>query len=407
MFNLLSNAFKYTPDYGTIAVKIEEKDSVENLPQGSAENFFLIKISDSGIGIPKEAHSKIFKPFQQVKNNKPIGSTGTGIGLSLTRELIGLHNGYISLESEVNVGSSFTVHLPVYKSNPHSEPTDDRNVSGADLIEEVTGGFEELETNPAGGNPVAKPLVLIVEDNKELRTFLSGELQKNYRVLEAENGQEGLKTAINKIPDLVISDVMMNVMDGIELCKNLKSDEHTSHIPVILLTARYSEEIKQSSFDIGADDYITKPFNISLLQSRISNLINQRRKLRKLFGSNGNIDYSEITTNKVDSRFLEKLNTIIEENIDNPDFNPVSLASDMAMSKMQLYRKVSALTNQTVYNYIRTLRLNKAAKLLLSTDLQIAEVAYHVGFTEASNFTKCFSKQFNQTPSQFVRAHSK
>jgi AraC-like DNA-binding protein len=196
-------------------------------------------------------------------------------------------------------------------------------------------------------------------------------------------------------------------MDGIEMCKLLKDDIRTSHIPVILLTARHSEEIKQNSFEIGVDAFITKPFNTSLLQTRIKSLIEQRRNLRKLFGHGIDFDFSTIATNKTDAKFIDKLNTSIEENIDNPDFSPMALASEMAMSKMQLYRKVAAMTNQTVFNYIRTIRMHKAAQLLISTDMQIAEVAYSVGFSEASNFTKTFSKHFNMTPSVFIKEQKK
>ena len=213
--------------------------------------------------------------------------------------------------------------------------------------------------------------------------------------------------ASNKIPDLIVSDIMMDKIDGIELCGKLKVDERTSHIPIILLTARHSEDIKLDSYEIGADDYITKPFNTNLLRSRIKNLIEQRRKLRTLFGKGINFDSSAITTNKIDSQFVEKLIQDIEKNIENPDFDPSMLASNMAMSRMQLYRKVAALTNQTVYNLIRTIRLNKAAQFLITTDMQISAIALSVGYTEPSNFTKCFMRQFNQTPSQFVRSNRK
>lgn len=405
LFNLLSNAFKYTPDFGTIAVKIGEKAPFELKGKKIEEKYFEIRISDSGIGIPREALASIFKQFQQVKNNKPIGSAGSGIGLSLTKELVNLHRGNISVDSEVNAGTVFTVQLPVYKTLPQPEPEAGQlspgNTDYAENADEV-----KMSDNAESNNPGSRPLVLIVEDNVELRTFLGEELQDRYQTMEAINGQDGLKTAINKMPDLVITDVMMDKMNGIDLCKKLKSDQRTSHIPVILLTARYSEEMRQNSYEIGADDYITKPFNLSLLRTRIQNLIEQRRNLRKLFGSGHISDFSEIVTNKTDSQFFVKLNQVIEKNVDNANFSPVSLASDMAMSKMQLYRKVSALTNQTVYNYIRTYRMNKAAKLLLTTDMQISEVAMNVGYTEPSNFTKCFNRQFHQTPSQFVRTNT-
>jgi len=407
LFNLLSNAFKYTGDYGTIALKLNEKEPSEMPLSGLSERYLEIKLSDSGLGIPQESINKIFKPFHQVNKNKPIGTSGTGIGLSLTKELVELHKGFITLDSEVDKGSIFTVYLPLYRNNPQIEAEiNDKDYSGEFAKEEVNEVVRK-DKNVNINTAVSKPLLLIVEDNADLRSFLREELNNGFRIVEASNGQDGLAQAIQIIPDLIISDIMMERMDGVELCRQLKTDEHTSHIPIILLTARHSEDIKFSSYETGADDYITKPFNTVLLQSRIRNLIDQRRKLRALFGKENHFDATSTVTNKIDSKFLEKLNQIVEKNMDNPEFDPVMLASDMFMSKMQLYRKVAALTNQTVYNYIRTIRLNKASQLLLTTDMQISEIAFLVGYTEPSNFTKCFIRQFNQTPSQFVRANQK
>jgi len=409
MFNLISNAFKYTPDFGTISLKLDVKDALSVPLQGLADKYLEIKLSDSGIGIPKDSISKIFDPFQQVYKNKPIGSTGTGIGLSLTKELVENHKGFILIGSEVDKGSVFTIYLPIFESEPNNESDINKKdeITTSEMNLEKSAETTEDDKKDEVKFSAIKPLILIVEDNSDLRKLLHNELQLRYRVIETANGQEGLKEAISRIPDLIVSDVMMHKMDGIELCRKLKNNERTSHIPVILLTARHSEEIIQNSYDIGADDYITKPFNMSILKTRINNLIEQRRKLRKLFSKGIDFDYSEIVTNKLDSQFLEKLNKIIEKNIDNPDFSPPSLASDMAMSKMQLYRKASALANQTVYNYIRTMRMKKAAKLLLTTDMQIAEVALSVGYTEPSNFTKCFKREFNQSPSNFVKTNRK
>jgi DNA-binding response OmpR family regulator len=376
--------------------------------QGLTGKYLEIRLSDSGIGIPKDSIAKLFNPFQQVYKNKPIGSGATGIGLSLTKELVNLHQGFITVDSEVTKGSTFTVYLPIYENKPQSDtPINNEKENSAALVNEKL-----IESTKQNGSsqvkiPVSKPLVLIVEDDQDLRSFLNSELQKSYQIIESSNGQDGLEEAINKIPDLIVSDIMMEKMDGVELCRKLKMDERTSHIPVILLTARHSEDIKLDSYEMGADDYITKPFNIALLITRIKNLIEQRRKLRSLFSKANNFDPSVIATNKIDSQFLEKLNQIVDKNMDNPDFDPPKLASEMAMSRMQLYRKVAALTNQTVHNYVRTIRLNKAAQLLITTDMQIAEIALAVGYTEPSNFTKCFIKQFDQNPRQFARSNRK
>jgi signal transduction histidine kinase/ligand-binding sensor domain-containing protein/DNA-binding response OmpR family regulator len=407
LFNLLSNAFKYTGNYGTIAVRLSEKKSAEMSLGGLTGRYLEIKLSDSGTGIPKDSLDSLFKPFHQIDGNKPIDSRGTGIGLSLTKELVELHKGFILVDSKVDRGSVFTVYLPVYENHPQRAREIDDMASSKEKIRAEMHETKEQKENVSTSGTVSKPLLLIVEDDSDLRSFLRDELENNYRIVESVNGQEGLDRAILTVPDLIISDIMMEKMDGVELCRHLKTDERTSHIPIILLTAKHSEDVKLHGYETGADDYITKPFHTALLHSRIKNLIEQRRMLRALFGKDNLFDHKIVTTNKFDSKFFEKLSQIIEENIDNPAFNPVMLASDMAMSKMQLYRKVAALTNKTVYDYIRTLRLNKAAHLLLTTDLKILDIALSVGYTEPSNFTKCFIRQFNQTPSQFVRANQK
>ena len=407
LFNLLSNAFKYTPDYGSIALKLNLKDPTMMPYQGLTESYLEIKVTDSGFGIPKELKEKLFHPFQKLNTNKPIDSATTGIGLALTKELISLHKGYISVESEENKGSIFTVYLPIYECNPqpHQQRSTESKVDIQTRVNEdiYTSEIVESDTKPSG----LKPLILIVEDDPDLRAFLKSELQDLYRVVESGNGQDGLRQAITKIPDLIISDIMMDKINGVELCNKIKLDERTSHIPVILLTARHSEEIKIMGYKIGADDYITKPFNIALLNTRIRNLIEQRRKLRKNFGTGNNFNLYSTAVNNIDSQFMDKLNQVIEKNIANPNFNPTMLSSAMALSRMQLYRKVSALTNQTVYNLIRSIRLNRAAQLLVTTDMQIAEIALSVGFSEPSNFTKSFTRLFKKTPSQFARLNRK
>jgi len=408
LFNLLSNAFKYTSNFGTISLSLEKKRSSEVPFKGSNKKYLEIKLTDTGFGIPKDSIDKIFDPFHQINNNRPIGSAATGIGLSLTKELIILHNGIITVESELNKGSCFTVYLPIFESNPQNNPETEINKKpNAELTEIENIATIEQANISEKSNHISKPMVLIVEDNYDLRTFIKGELLNSFRIIEAADGIEGFEQAIQKTPDLIVSDIMMDKMDGIDLCKKIKLDERTSHIPIILLTARHSNDIKLSSFEIGADDYITKPFNTHLLHTRINNLIDQRRKLRTLFNKGNNLDFSAISTNNTDIQFLEKLKQEIEKNLTDSDFDPAILASNMAMSRMQLYRKVSALTNQTVYNLIRTIRLNTAAQLLISSDMQISEISEKVGFTEASNFTKSFLKQFNQTPSQFVRSNRK
>lgn len=407
IFNLLSNAFKYTENDGNISLSINiHKDTGQNLRDNNID-YVQIKIKDSGVGISKNSINTIFQRFHNSENIKPIDSASTGIGLSLAKELIDLHMGTIEVESEENIGSTFTICLPVYKKIPHANAESNQiseNLSDNIELVENNNDPEEVHLEVSKGQ---KPIVLIVEDNPDLRNFLFNELKDNFDILQCANGKEGFNTAIQKIPDLIVSDIMMEKMDGVTMCKQLKSDEKTSHVPVILLTARHADNMKLDSYQIGADDYITKPFNIDILKTRINNLINQRRKLRAKFSLGIDNVHTIDPSNTLDSRFIEKLNKVINENIDSTELNPTFLASKMAMSRMQLYRKVTALTDNTVSNYIRTIRLNRSVQLLLTTDLQIAEIATKVGFTEPSNFTKSFSKHFNQTPSQFINTNKK
>lgn len=402
LFNLLSNAFKYTNDDGSISVILNKKGAHE-IPHASstADSYLEIKITDTGFGIPKDSLDKLFKPFQQVNTNKPIGSGATGIGLSLTKDLIELHKGIIQVDSEVGKGSTFTIYLPVYKNDPSKMPATDTEELQDETVLEENEGFAE---NNERINKDAKPVILIVEDSSDLRAYLKSELKLNYKIIEADNGEKGLELAFRKIPDLIISDIMMPGMDGIELCNRLKKDIRTEQVPVILLTARHSEEARLSGLEMQADDYITKPFSIKILKLRIRNLVEQRRKFQPVPSNEVKEDTQESTMSKADAKFMAKLNQVIDRNLDNPNFDPVALAKEMLTSKMQLYRKVSSLTNQTVFNYIRTYRLNKAANLMASTDMQISEIAEAVGYTEASNFTKNFTQQFNQTPTQYVKA---
>lgn len=401
LFNLFSNAFKYTNNNGSISIQLAEKNCNEIPLEGLTDKFLEIKITDSGIGIPKEYIDKIFKPFQQVDTNKPIGSKATGIGLALTKEFVDMHKGVILVNSESGKGSTFTVYLPVYKNNPAGETETNSTPLPQNHAPEEFTFFAFGEGNTVAKAEEHKPLILVIEDNSDMRSFVINELQKSFQVLAADNGKEGLSLAIETVPDLVVSDIMMEKMDGIELCRQLKTDERTSHIPVILLTAHHADDVKLVGYETGADDYITKPFNVSLLISRIKNLIGQRRKLSKLFKKGYTRNQETVSHNKIDSQFLNRINSLIEVNIDKPEYDPEMLSSDMCMSKMQLYRKIAALTNETVYNYMKAIRLNKAADLLLTTDMQISEVSTSVGYTEPTNFTRSFTKQFNQTPTQF------
>ncbi len=406
LFNLFSNAFKYTENGGEIILSISKlsKDSKDLLEK--SDGWLLVKIKDSGIGIPKNTIKNIFERFQNLEENRPVDSASTGIGLSLAKELIDLHKGEITVESEENIGTTFCVYLPIYNTVPEVqeiEPLSDEDEHIHCLNESDEGKENQLEIN----SNEQKPIVIIAEDNEDLRGFLVNELQNLFEIHQCTNGEEGLNLTVQKIPDLVVTDIMMDKMDGITLCKKIKSDEKTSHIPVILLTAHHADKVKLDGFKIGADDYITKPFSTEILKCRINNLIKQRRRLRAKFSLGIDNDPSLAASNSLDSKFLKKFNNLIQVNMDNENIDSTYLASEMAMSRMQLYRKVKALTNHTVNNYVKTIRLNKAAQLLMTTDYQISEIAYKVGYSDPSNFTKNFSKHFNQSPTQFLISQKK
>jgi DNA-binding response OmpR family regulator len=246
------------------------------------------------------------------------------------------------------------------------------------------------------------PLILVVEDNRDLLYHLSCELFPFYRVTLATDGVEGLNKAIEEIPNLIISDIVMPGIDGIELCRKLKIDERTSHIPIILLTARSLEEHEIEGYKTGADDYITKPFSIPLLLSRINNLIDSRKKLRQKFGNGNDFSPRKVAVNSIDEMFFKKTMHIIEENLSDTGFGPTELTNKLGLSRAQLYRKIKALTNQSVADFIRTMKLNKAAGMLLENKYNINEVAHEVGFTEQSNFTRDFKQQFGQNPTNYI-----
>jgi DNA-binding response OmpR family regulator len=307
----------------------------------------------------------------------------------------------------VGIGSCFTFTLPVGDKFLENSQMVERTTNLDEKIASISG--EVLNFNDKAISTIDNrdngPIVLIVEDNDDLRYYLSCELHSLYKVVEAANGQEGFDKAIETIPDIIISDVMMPKMNGIELCHKLKTDERTSHIPVIILTARPLDEHKIEGYETGADDYITKPFGIDVLMARIKNLIDSRAKLRGLFGNVQNFNPKRMAVNPVDELFLSKAINTINENISDYDFGPTEFANKLGLSRSQLYRKINALTNKSVSEFMNTIRLNKSAEMLLENKYTISEVAFAVGFTEQSNFTRSFNKQFGQSPTSFISAN--
>ncbi len=425
IFNLLSNAFKFTGEGGIVQVKVgskqyavgkkESKDFANfQLPSASPGMCVLLKISDTGRGIPSEKLPHIFDRFYQADQTYTKDQEGSGIGLALTKELVELHHGKISVESKLGKGTTFTIWLPMGKEHLRgnewsdiieSSSTEARAVA---LHEpEIVVYLDENKNKLAADayeKDDGKPLLLIVEDNDDLRSYIRSYLMIDYKIHEATDGEKGLAKAIDKIPDLVISDVMMPKMDGMELCKKLKTDERTSHIPVILLTAKAALEDRLEGLETGADDFITKPFDPQELQVRVKNLIKQRKKLQQIFsniiGSPEYLAANAITS--MDKKFIQKVTEVIERNLQDAEFKVEHFGIEMNMSRMQLHRKLKALTNYSPGEYIRFIRLNKAAVMLKENAGNIAEIAYDVGFNNPSYFSECFKKQFGKLPSDFI-----
>lgn len=391
-FNLLSNAFNHTPDDGEILLEVYE-----------AEDSVWIRVEDNGTGIKSENFKKIFRRFY---SEEDAWHPGTGIGLALTKTLVELHHGKISVESVENEYARFTVSLPLgYKHFKESEIIPDFKDS------ECIGNYVDLHeeflmpVEPQRKNTDFRKLgkILVVEDNPEVRSYIRSVFDGKYRVLEAENGQEGRELAEKENPDLIISDVMMPVLDGINLCKQIKENIKTSHIPVILLTARTSLIFRIEGLENGADDYINKPFNHQVLALKVRNLIKARKQLQQSFQDNTlAIEPKKVTLTAADETFIKNALDSIEQNMSNSAFSVEDLGKDTGMSRMQLYRKLKALTGQSANEFIRSIRLKRAAQLLAQQQLTIAEVTYEVGFTDLQYFRNCFKKQFRVTPSEYA-----
>ncbi len=411
--NVLSNALKFTPVEGYINIDIKNNVPDGNpVPDETGNSAFVeIAVSDSGIGIPGDKIDKIFNRFYQVDNNLTREYEGTGIGLSLTKELIELHKGKIIAESEEGKGSIFRIFLPkgtnhllpeeivTIESRPCSKNLFENEVLSAEKKENKLYSAD-FETNTLPLND-EKPYLLIIDDNTEVRNFIKKNLSAHFNICEAINGEDGWKISIKNMPDLIISDVMMPKMDGFELCKKLKTDERTNHIPVMMLTARATLEDKISGLEIGADDYLIKPFDSEELTVRCLNLINMRKKLREKFSREIILQPTGITITSADEKFLNRTIKIIEKEMSNPDFGVDKLSTILNMSRVQLYRKIKALTDFTASDFIRIIRLKRAKSLIEQKFGNISEIALEVGFNNPSYFSYCFRKEFGRLPSEF------
>lgn len=410
--NLLSNAFKFTGKNGKISVNVSiaEVDNETSTkfkaskPNSLHKNRSLkIEVSDSGIGIAPDQLGKIFDRFYQADNASSRKFEGTGIGLALTKELVELHNGLIEVRSEPGKGSTFTVLLPFRKDQVQGQkklPEESHSVVEKIEVTEILESPEKQQKMPAKKSDDL-PLVLIVEDNRDVIWYIRSYLENQYRIIEAEDGESGFQKAIQSIPDLIVSDVMMPNMDGFEFCEKAKTDERTSHIPVILLTAKASTDNKLDGLEKGADDYLIKPFNAKELLVRMKNLIEQRKKLRERFSRELTLKPKDITVTSADEKWLTKLMEIVENHLSDSSFDTPMLAKKIGLSRSQLHRKLVALTDQAPNQFIRLMRLRRAAQLLEQKSGNITEIAYEVGFNNISYFSSRFREQFGVLPSEY------
>ncbi|WP_187289878.1 ATP-binding protein [Flagellimonas ruestringensis] len=386
VYNLLSNAFKFSGNGECVSFTATYET-----------NELTIQVLDSGKGISGEKLPFIFDRFYQVDSTLTKEHEGSGIGLSLSKDLIELMDGTITVASEEGKGSCFTVQIPIERIETGQPRPKEQ--------EQVTGNKQARYTTPFRLNKSDKrnvPTILLVEDNEDMRQFIKAGLLDEYRILEAVNGEDGLKMAISKMPDLVITDLMMPKMDGVDLCKKMKTMVETCHIPIIMLTAKAGVENKIEGLETGADDYLTKPFETKELLVRARNLIEQRRKFRELFSSQATkIDPKEVTVNSLDEQFLEKVLDLLEREHADSDFGVAQMQKGLAMSKTQLHRKLKAITNESPGELLRNFRLKRAAQLLSQNVDSVTQVAYQVGFNNLSYFAKCFKELYGVSPSSY------
>ena len=405
IFNVISNAFKVTPDDGRISIKVVFNEEPLHFPLISSENnqtysSFAIIVEDTGSGLEKKDIKKIFDRFYQVNNLNKTYYGSTGIGLEVVRGFVELHKGIIEVESELKVGTTFKLIFPIgkefFNENEilHIEYKKDKKISFTPVVqkeEAITDNHEKKDRIYT---------ILIVEDNVELRNYLKNELKKEYKVLVAENGQVGLELALQKLPDLILTDVMMPVMNGLELCKSIKADVKTSHIPLMMLSAKTLVNDRLDGIDSGADMYLSKPFDINILKSSLVQLINSRQIMFNKFYKGITLNTKEKTTTS-DNEFIKNALNYITENISEPELSVEVLAAKVFLSRSQLYRKIKTLTGVSVNEFIRNVRLEKAKELIELGNNNITEISFKVGFSSPSYFTKCYKERYGHLPTYY------
>ena len=385
--NLLNNACKYT-NKGNITLSLN--DIGKNLE---------IIVSDTGYGIPEDSLPHVFERYFQGNGSHQV--TGTGIGLAIVKSLVELHECEISVDSQENKGTTFRILM--HKENTYPKAIHKESAS--------TDTSQKASQTARAGEPTDnddRPSLLIVEDNEEIREYIANSLEKEYAVLMVEDGKQGLEKAFSKMPDIIISDIMMPVMDGLEMCRRLKEDIRTSHIPVVLLTAKDTMDDQQEGYERGADSYLTKPFSIQMLRARIVNLLNARRRMADYLAANTarptKPDHeTETKLNTIDQKFLDDLTAVIEQNISDADISMAFIGEKLKISHSTLYRKIKALTGLTGIEFVRKVRLRHSVKLMLDERRNVSEAAYASGFTDLAYYRACFKAEFGMSPSEYIK----
>jgi CheY-like chemotaxis protein len=429
--NILSNAFKYSSVEGNILVEVDkcrpdDHGDLSNILSADkktaiAEEYFYICVTDTGSGIREEDLGLIFKRFYKVedKDRMEYGGTGMGIGLSLVEKLVEMHHGEIHVKSEIKKGSSFTVFIPMgrdYLGTDEIFETDkiilDKRSSTLQetiLMEKDSAERSSSQKIPeqvsVRGDRKKLPLLLLVEDDNDLLDYLQDNLIEKFRIHTATDGVQALKSIIINHPKLVISDIMMPEMDGIELTNKIKTDIRISHIPVILLTAKSTLENRLEGLDVGADAYLSKPFHLKNLFAQIENLLKSRKLLREKFIKDDLVKPEEITLKSIDQKYLEKAITIVEKFIDDPVFTVEKFSKEMFDSRVQLYRKLKGLTGLSPNEFVRNIRIKRAAEILVKEGITVGEVMYRVGFSNRSYFNRCFRQVYDTSPLDYQQAH--
>jgi len=396
IYNIIANAFKYTPSNGSINVELIKNDEDQTVE---------IRVSDTGIGIKEEAKAHIFERYFRDKSQLQQDVGGTGIGLALSLSLIELHHGTITFESKENKGSTFSIIIPL--GNTHfKEEEIDNNYAEYQFTSTSTGANKLPDPDMNQSTPIPyRKRILVVEDNHDLRIFITNSLTDDFDVIQVEDGKQAIDSFTENIPDLIVSDIMMPNINGIELCEYVKTHIETSHIPVILLTAKNTDESQIEGYETGADGYLNKPFNIDVLKASINSLIKNREELKRKFQKEETISPDIIANNSTDAKFLDKILSIIDENISDSEFSVETLADKYGVSRIYLNRKIKALTGETSNQFIRNIRLKHAAKLLKNGEMNVSEVTWMVGYNDLKTFRVRFKEKFGLSPSDYAQKH--